>query len=176
MGTAVTGGVRVAVEGGAGPDAPAVDFAAWVGPHVAAMNHLAARLVGPADREDVVQESLVRAWRRRSTYDATRGSAPGWLLAIVTDQARRRRTRERPPVVVLEESDGAVVDSSRDIDLERAISQLSHRRRLAVNLHYFVGLDIATCAEVMGCAEGTVKATLHQARSQLLVLLDDGKQ
>ena len=158
------------------PDASAVEFAAWVGPHLAAMNHLAARLVAPADREDVVQESLVRAWRRRSTYDATRGSAPGWLLAIVSDQARRRRTRMRPPVVVLEESDGAVVDSSRDIDLERAIAQLSHRRRLAVNLHYFVGLDVASCAEVMGCAEGTVKATLHQARAQLLVLLDDGSQ
>lgn len=45
-----------------------------------------------------------------------------------------------------------------------------------MNLHYFVGLDVASCAEVMGCAEGTVKATLHQARAQLLVLLDDGSQ
>lgn len=156
------------------PDASAVEFAAWVEPHLAAMNHLAARLVHPAEREDVVQESLMRAWRRRSTYDAARGSEVGWLLAIVSDQARRRRTRMRPPVVLLEDADGAVVDSSRDIDLERAIAQLSRRRRLAVNLHYFVGLDVATCAEVMGCAEGTVKATLHQARAQLFVLLEDG--
>ena len=158
------------------PDASSDGFAAWVEPHLVAMNLLAARLVASADREDVVQESLVRAWRRRSTYDASRGSAASWLLAIVSDQARRRRTRMRPRAVELDEIDGSVTDSTRDIDLERAIAQLSHRRRLAVNLHYLVGLDIATCAEVMGCAEGTVKATLHQARAQLLELLDEGSR
>jgi RNA polymerase sigma factor (sigma-70 family) len=60
-----------------------------------------------------------------------------------------------------------------DVDLERAVAALSSRQRLAVDLYYFVGLDVATCAQVMGCAEGTVKATLHQARGRLRALLGE---
>jgi RNA polymerase sigma-70 factor (ECF subfamily) len=153
------------------PIAP--EFAVWVQPHLPAMAGLAARLVAPVDRDDVVQESLLRAWRRRSTYDPSKGSELGWLLAIVGDQARRRRSRSRPPSLPLDRAAGAVLDRAGDIDLERAIAQLSTRQRLAVDLYYFVGLDTASCAEVMGCAEGTVKATLHHARVRLRALLDE---
>lgn len=151
----------------------AAEFAAWVRPHLPAMTRLAARLA-PRDRDDVVQESLVRAWRRRSTYDPSKGSELGWLLAIVADRARRGRGRARPPSLPLGVADGAVLDRARDVDLERAIARLSARQRLAVDLYYFVGLDTASCAEVMRCAEGTVKATLHQARGRLRALLDEG--
>jgi RNA polymerase sigma-70 factor (ECF subfamily) len=137
------------------------------------MARLAARLVAPVDRDDVVQESLLRAWRRRSTYNPSKGSELGWLLAIVGDQARRRRSRSRPPSLSLDRAAGAVLDRAGDIDLERAIAQLSTRQRLAVDLYYFVGLDTASCAEVMRCAEGTVKATLHHARVRLRALLDE---
>ena len=150
----------------------ASEFTAWIQPHLPAMARLAARLVAPVDRDDVVQESLLRAWRRRSTYDPSRGSELGWLLAIVGDQARRRRGRSRPPSVPLDPAAGTVLDRADDVDLEWAIAQLSPRQRLAVDLYYFVGLDTASCAEVMGCAEGTVKATLHHARVRLRALLD----
>ncbi len=150
----------------------ASEFAAWVQPHLLPMTRLAARLVAPLDRDDVVQDSLLRAWRRRSTYDPSKGSELGWLLAIVGDQARRRRSRSRPLPLPLDRVAGAVLDRAGDVDLEWAIAQLSTRQRLAVDLYYFVGLDTASCAEVMGCAEGTVKATLHHARARLRALLD----
>jgi len=117
-----------------------------------------------------VQEALVRAWRRRSTYDAQRGSELAWLLAIVAGQARRHRTRARRTLHLV---DASVELNAADLDLEHALSRLAERQRMAVDLHYFVGLDVATCAQVMGCAEGTVKATLHQARSRLRELLDE---
>lgn len=150
------------------------DFAAWVEPHLVAMNRLAGRLVPPADLEDVVQDSLVRAWQRRSTFDPARGSAAAWLLAIVRDQARRRRTRGPAPTAQLFERQVAgPVTAREDEALEAALAALSPRQRLAVDLHYFVGLDVRTCAEVMACAEGTVKATLHQARQRLHTLLGE---
>jgi RNA polymerase sigma-70 factor, ECF subfamily len=145
-------------------------FAGWVRPHLAAMTRFAARLVPPADRDDVVQEALVRAWRRRSTYDPQRGSELAWLLAIVADRARRHWARARRTLQLVDASVGL---DAADLDLERALSELAERQRMAVALYYFVGLDVATCARVMGCAEGTVKATLHQARSRLRELLDD---
>jgi RNA polymerase sigma-70 factor (ECF subfamily) len=152
------------------PGPSTADFAEWVRPHLPALGRYAARLVGPADRDDLVQESLERAWRKWGTYDESRGSAPAWLLAILHDRARRFRTRRR---TTLELVDSPEVDSYVDVDLERAVSGLPTRQRQAVELHYFVGLDVATTAQVMGCAEGTVKATLHQARTRLRTQLGD---
>ena len=149
------------------------DFSAWVHPHLPAMQRLAARLVAPTEADDVVQESLVRAWRRWSTYDERRGEPTGWLLAIVADRARRHRTRARQHVALVEVPETGATDSGRDLDLERAVAGLSGRQRLAVELYYFVGADVATCATAMGCAEGTVRATLHQARLRLRDVMGD---
>ena len=150
--------------------ARADDFAAWVQPHLTVMSRYAARLAGPHDGDDLVQESLERAWRRWQTFDESRGSAQAWLLAILHDRARRQRTRRRPTAELVDTSQ---VDHYADLDLERAVARLHPRQRQAVDLHYFVGLDVATTAQVMGCAEGTVKATLHQARTRLRILLGE---
>lgn len=152
-------------------DGSAHDFAAWVEPHLPAMTRFAARLVPGTDRDDLVQDALVRAWRRWPTYDAGRGAPLPWLLAIVADQGRRGRRRARPDAVPWREDDRAVDLAPADVDLERAIAALSPRQRTAVDLYYFVDLDIASIAAVMGCAPGTVKATLSQARDRLRVLV-----
>jgi RNA polymerase sigma factor (sigma-70 family) len=144
------------------------EFAEWVAPHSAAMHQLARRLAGRAEGEDVVQDSLVRAWRRWETFRPERGSPRSWLLAIVADQARQRR-RRRPDVL----AEGRAVSFEPDIDLERAIARLSQRQRLAVELFYFVGLGVREVAEVMGCAEGTVKSTLADARGRMRGWLDE---
>ncbi|MDX6285231.1 MAG: hypothetical protein QOG53_716 [Frankiales bacterium] len=160
--TVVGGGVT------ATDDSHAADFTAWVRPHLPAMAALATRLTSYDDRDDVVQEALVRAWRRWSTYDENRGAPLPWLLAITADRARRRR--RRPQLVV---TDVAVESSTVDVDLERAIAQLTDRQQLAVNLYYFVGLDIAGTAAAMKCSTGTVKSTLSDARARLRGLLGD---
>lgn len=148
------------------------DFGAWVAPHLVAMSRLAARLAPDADRDDVVQDALTRAWRRRSTYDDSRGSVQTWLLAIVADRARRARTRRRDTVALVDSAQALGV-RDEDLDLEVAIRGLPPRQRLAVALHYFVGLPVAECATVMGCAEGTVKSTLFDARARLREELGD---
>lgn len=155
---------------GVDDDAAGTDFADWVTPHLSAMAALAARLAPQRDRDDIVQDALLRAWRKRSSYDGERGSARVWLLAIVADRARRARTRG-PRAVLIDRSEPAV-DPDRDLDLELALRQLSSRQQLAVALHYFLGLSVAEAAVVMGCAEGTVKSTLYDARSRLGVLLE----
>jgi DNA-directed RNA polymerase specialized sigma24 family protein len=144
------------------------EFAECVTPHVPAMRQLAARLAGRTDGEDVVQDSLVRAWRRRETFRPERGSPRTWLLAIVADQARQRRRRKPEGF-----AKAGVFSFEPDVDLERAIARLAHRQRLAVELHYFVGLGVKEAAQVMGCAEGTVKSTLADARERLRGWLDD---
>lgn len=161
-------GGRVAVT-----DDSAHDFAAWVEPHVPAMTRFAARLVPSADRDDLVQDALLRAWRRWATYQAERGAPLPWLLAIVADQGRRGRRRSRPVALSGHDPGQHAHLTPADLDLERAIATLSPRQRTAVDLYYFVDLDVAMVAAVMGCAPGTVKATLSQARARLHQLLGD---
>jgi DNA-directed RNA polymerase specialized sigma24 family protein len=149
-----------------------LEFARWVEPHLTTLARYAGRHVSAADRDDVVQEALIRAWQRWATYDADRGTPVAWLLGIVADRCRRHRTRGTGATVELVDA-GAHMPSLPDVDLERAVRRLSRRQRTAVELHYFVGLDVTTVAEVMGCAPGTVKATLHQARARLRSLMGD---
>ena len=165
----------VSVSGRAGRPEPGVtDFAAWVEPHLAVMARVAARLAPGADADDVVQEALTRAWRKRDGYDPDRGTPAAWLCAIVADQARRSRRRRRPTVSLVQPPHGTDPDTDRHIDVERAVARLPHRQRTAVDLHYFAGLTVAETAAVMHCAEGTVKSTLSDARARLRPLLGDG--
>jgi RNA polymerase sigma factor (sigma-70 family) len=143
------------------------DFTEWVTPHLPAMRRLALRMSGASDREDVIQESLAAAWRKWSSYDATRGTPPSWLLAIVADQARKLHRRRLPIPTRSPLDDAALADHPADIDLERAIATLAARQRLAVELYYFLGLPVAEVAATMNCSVGTVKATLSQARARL---------
>jgi RNA polymerase sigma factor (sigma-70 family) len=146
------------------------DFADWVRPILPAMSRLAARLGPPGDRDDVVQEALTRAWAKRGQFDSARGTASSWLLAITADQARRARRRRLPFAIF---DPGRRVRSIEDrLDIQFAVSRLPARQRLAVDCFYFVGLWVAETAAVMGCAEGTVKSTLSDARARLQQLLE----
>jgi RNA polymerase sigma factor (sigma-70 family) len=160
---------------GAVPDDQA-GYADWVRPHLPAMARLAARLAPAADRDDVVQEALVRAWRKRGSYDPGRGSASAWLLAITADQAGKARVRALPrpkPHADLPEPApaGDPPGPAERIDLDRALDRLSPRQRLAVDCLYYAGLSVAETAAVMACAEGTVKSTLADARARLRTIL-----
>lgn len=152
-------------------------FADWVRSSLVPMARLAARLAPHADPDDVVQEALTRAWRKRGGYDPQRGSPTTWLLAIVADQARAaRRVRLRHLRLVdegAEVPERASPQRQADLDLDRAITQLGNRQQLAVQLHYFVGMSVDETAAVMGCSAGTVKSTLFDARTKLRRLLGD---
>ena len=144
-------------------------FGAWTAPHLRAMSLLAARLSSEAERDDVVQEALVRAWTKRGQFDPQRGTPAAWLLAITADRARRARRDRRPLLGFLP---GRVRPIDEELDLAHAVASLSGRQRLAVDCYYFVGLGVAETAAVMGCSEGTVKSTLSDARNRLRTILE----
>jgi RNA polymerase sigma-70 factor (ECF subfamily) len=146
-------------------------FEISVAPFLLDMSRLAARLVGDSDADDVAQEALTRAWQRRTTFDPARGTLRSWLLAITADQARRWRTRRPRPVQSMPGE--GVVDRDGALDLRDAIALLAPRQRLAVELHYYVGLSVGETAEVMGISDGTVKSTLADARARLRTVLEE---
>ncbi|HTD51333.1 MAG TPA: sigma-70 family RNA polymerase sigma factor [Acidimicrobiia bacterium] len=125
---------------------------------------------------DATQEGFARAlrhWRKVREMDRP----DGWVYVVAMNQLRdRRRRSERRRERALTTDDGGV-DNTRAVatrvSVRDAIALLPTRQRQAVVLRYLADLPIADVADAMGCATGTVKATLHQALRNLRVELDD---
>jgi RNA polymerase sigma-70 factor (ECF subfamily) len=151
------------------------EFDAFATPHLAVMRRAAVVAFPSGDPDEIVQDALLRAWQRWSTYRPERGSARTWLVAITTDRARRARVRARPLLLVELDTAGTAQPSAwaEGIDLRAAVRALPRRQREAVLLRYYVGLPVAEVAKLMRCAEGTVKSTLSDARANLAKALGD---
>ena len=150
-------------------------FARAVEPHWEAMAAIAAR-AGDA-RDDVLQEALAAAWRRRRSYDPARGGLRGWLLAIAVDACSKHWRNNRHTTQPLDAAQGVVLDAGASrpqaLDVSRALSSLTKRERLAVDLYYYADLGIDDTAAAMRCTPGTVKSTLASARTRLRAYLGE---
>ena len=149
------------------------DFERWVEPHLTVLTRYAGRRAAPADRDDMVCRSLIRAYQRWSTYDVSR-SYPGRLAARERGCESRRDHDDRDGGGMVELVDRADTGPlTRDVALERAVDGLRGRGRAAVDLHYFVGVDVAIVADVLRCSPDTVEAPLRQAQDRLGRLVGD---
>jgi len=125
----------------------------------------------PSETEDIAQEALLRAWRRRSTLrDDERRKE--WLITIVRNEAFRQHERKRPETVAeIEEEQGAeddrllaTVDAAA---LQAALERLSESDRELLRLRYTEDLTQQTIARRLGLPDGTVKVRLHRLRHKL---------
>lgn len=133
------------------------------------------RFAGPeVDADDLLQECWLRVYRKRSTFSG-RGSFVGWLFSVARTvglAAVEKRARETASIDVTMTTGPESLDrmSLRDA-LTDAVLGLPDRQREVVLLRLVEGRTTADTAERLGCAEGTVKATLHQATMKLRELL-----
>lgn len=128
----------------------------------------------PSEAEDIAQDALLRAWRRRSTLRDS-ASRNQWLATIVRNEAFRQHARVRPdPTAAIEFHEGAedeqVLAAVESADLHAALELLSKRDRELLEMKYEEDLTQATIARRLGIPEGTVKVRLHRARNKLRVL------
>jgi len=148
------------------------DFARWVEPHLTALARYAGRRVSSPCRDRLVHETLARAWQHWPAYDAARRTPDGWLLGLMARTTTREGTVGGRAVVELVEHAGTALQG-RDVDLERAVGGLGRRERQVVDLQAFVGLDVATVAEVTRTSAGGVETTVARACAQLSRLVGD---
>jgi RNA polymerase sigma-70 factor (ECF subfamily) len=125
----------------------------------------------PSEAEDIAQDALLRAWRRRSTLRDSARRTP-WLATIVRNEAFRQHARVRPdPIAVIELREGVedehVVAAVEQADLRAALKRLNDRDRRLLEMRYREDLTQAAIADKLGIPEGTVKVRLHRARNKL---------
>jgi RNA polymerase sigma-70 factor, ECF subfamily len=114
---------------------------------------------------DVVQEAFARALRKRRSFRGE-GSLEAWVWRIVLRTAREQ-LRRRSGASLNGSIPVALTEPERDPALAEALRSLPAKRRLIVFLRYFADLSYAQIAEVCEVSEGTVGATLAQARAAL---------
>jgi RNA polymerase sigma-70 factor (ECF subfamily) len=119
--------------------------------------------------EDARQECLLRAWRRRRRFRPG-GRAMAWLLGIAMNVVRERRRKHRPTARLGEKPAAGAGSNGPDErlgQLAAALEQLPDRQREALICRFLQGMSVAETARAMGCAEGTVKATVFNAVANL---------
>ena len=129
-----------------------------------------------AAAEEAAQEAMARALRRwRHVRSLDRPAA--WLYVVAMNHVRDGWRKERREPRWETEFDAPTVDPSGGVttvlSVREAIATLPARQREAVVLRYLADLPLADVAEAMGCAVGTVKATLHHALCSLRVELKE---
>lgn len=129
--------------------------------------------------QDIVQETLLRAWRHPEVLDPGRGSPRGWLFTVarrlVIDDWRTRRSR-------LETVTDAVPESGVGDDTDRALQswvvldalgRLSVDHRAVLVECYYRGSSVADAARTLRIPEGTVKSRTHYALLALRLVLQE---
>ena len=137
-------------------------------------------LTGDRDfAEDVVQETLMRAWRRPQVLEQDGSSTRAWLFTvarnIVIDDRRsahfrHERATDAPPECVVDDGTDAILDAWLVSD---ALAQLSPDHRLVVLHAYYRDESTAEIARALGIPEGTVKSRLHYALRALRLALQE---
>jgi len=155
-------------------------FSRLVEPYRRALTIHSYRMLGsPHDAEDIVQETLLRAWRNLGSYEP-RAPLSSWLYRIATnaslDEIERRPRRPQPvepyPDKPLGDSDAPTYDPAAryalreglELSLLRAIQQLPGRQRAVLILRDVLGWTSPEVAQLLETSVAAVNSAVQRAR------------
>ena len=131
--------------------------------------------------EDLVQETLLRAWRHPESMDPAQGSVRAWLFTTARNlaiDAWRRRSARVAEVITdqLPEPAAEVTEADRAVEawtIAEALNQLSPPHREVLLECFYQGRSVAEAAVRLGIPPGTVKSRTHYALRALRVALEE---
>jgi RNA polymerase sigma-70 factor (ECF subfamily) len=127
--------------------------------------------------EDLVQETLVEAWRCLARFDG-RCRFSTWLYGILRHRFLKGRPGRNavrlsaPDAVDQKQCTARSPDQSAEASedaqrVRQAVTSLPEGQRLVVELRFFAGATLEEIAAALGCPLGTVKSRLHHALGKL---------
>ncbi len=132
-----------------------------------------------AQAQDVLQETLLRAWRHPEVLEPERGSVRAWLFTtarhIVIDEWRARSVR---PEVLTSSMPERVTSDGVDEAVQcwlvaEALDRLTPEHRRVLVECFYRGHSVAEAAERIGVPPGTVKSRTHYALRALRLVLQE---
>jgi RNA polymerase sigma-70 factor (ECF subfamily) len=160
---------------------PDARFRAYVLPELDVMYRVARSLTrNPTDAEDLVQDTLLRAYRAIDRFDGRHPRA--WLLTILRNAQINRVRRKRPELLndpdatferyAADEDQSSspehvVVDPVFDARVDDALDALPEKFRSVVELVDIEGKSYQDAADALGVPVGTVMSRLHRARRRM---------
>jgi RNA polymerase sigma-70 factor, ECF subfamily len=162
-------------------DPDAVSMQVLYDEHAGALWRYAVRLTGDGARaEDVVQETLLRAWQHPEVVDDSERPVRAWLFTVARNMIidERRSSRFRNEVSPLNGAPERAAPDEVNAALDRlligdAVAQLSADHRAVIRRSYYLGWTTAQIADDLQIAEGTVKSRLHYAVRALRLTLQE---
>ena len=147
-----------------------------------ALWRFAMRLTGGdrARAEDVVQETLLRAWRTPRILEADTDARQAWLFTVARhlfiDEWRSSRARLEVSTPELPDDPGGRDETDDALQtwlVAEALQRLSEDHRKVLVECYFLGRSVADAADHLGIPVGTVKSRTHYALRALRLVLQE---
>lgn len=156
-------------------------FDQYVVPEIPVLYRVARSITGQgADAEDLVQDTLIRAYRAVDRFDGAHPRA--WLLTILrhtnVNRGRARRhvlLRDGDAVESTLERVGPAAPSAEQVAVDKtfehavadALAELPEKHRQVVTLVDIQGLSYQEAADALGVPRGTIMSRLHRARAKV---------
>ncbi|GAB1692539.1 ECF RNA polymerase sigma factor SigK [Krasilnikovia sp. M28-CT-15] len=133
----------------------------------------------PAQAEEVTQEVLIEVWRTATRFDASRGSATGWVFTIAHRRAVDRVRAEQASAerasryaagagqTPYDEVVDAVTGRLERQQVRRCLQSLTEVQREAITLAYYGGHSYRQVAELLGSALPTIKTRMRDGLIRL---------
>jgi RNA polymerase sigma-70 factor (ECF subfamily) len=151
--------------------------------HAAVVWRYVVHLTGDrAKADDLVQETLLRAWRSPRILEQDAASARSWMLTVarnlVIDDYRSARRRHEIAVAELPEAPDREQRDNIDelfeaLLIEEALAAISPEHREVIVHAYYGGRSLAETAQHLGIPTGTVKSRLHYGLRALRLALQE---
>lgn len=123
------------------------------------------------DAEDVVQETLVSAYKHLEDYNPEKASMKTWLHRIAFHEAlyllRRRKRMAQIPLDVGEDIPDELPDATTAEQLDEAIQKLTPEEQMLLHLYYFNQCPLKEIAYITGTANNSLEREVSRLSSQL---------
>lgn len=140
------------------------------------------RFLDQREAEELVQDTLVLAWKKREQFDPKRGTERSWLFGILRNEAAGRHRRNMRRLRLVHRDDEIIdlrfdeLDGTAELEamvITEALNALSAEHRRVLVAAHFEGHRIREIAAELDLPEGTVKSRLYYGLRSLRAELEE---